>query len=365
MHRQPHRRTGFTGARRALCAGMAAVMAATSGGLAHGADPAPPTEPSQRDRADALVREAASRGKANDWDGAIAAFREAEALYPRAIHDCNIGLAFMRSARPHMAWVYLGRCQVRATDALPPWVDTMRRDALTAMRDGAWAPIEVTATPHTATVSVDALPQEVFTPTAGTLSLWLPHGQHTLRVTAPNHVAETRLVTVAGRDPTRISVALSPAPVTRPEPVARPETPPPEPVEPPRVEAPEVSSAGAVSQRAPVAPQREISTTSWAVLAGGLGIVAGGLVALGFAIDSSGAAQRDRIEAGPRFDALRQDFKVQNTVWIAMGLTGGIVTAAGATMMGFDLWGDRAGSSGELTLSPSPQGGSISLRGRF
>ncbi len=347
-----------------LRAGCAAVLMLVSGPLTVRAADAPPaasaaTEATPRERADAHLRDAAARGGANDWDGAIAAFRKAEALYPRAIHDCNIGLAFMRSARPHLAWIYLGRCQVRATDALPAWVDTMRRDTLTAMRAGTFAPVELTTTPGNATVTVDTLPDETFSPTAGTLSLWLPHGPHAVRIAAPGHVTETRALDLSGRETTRLAVALATEPAAQP--VPRPAEPRPE-----RSNIPDASPRGGVEAAAAL-PQREISTTAWIVVGSGLAVFSGGLVALGFALDTAASPQRDEIPEGPRFDALRSRFKVQNTVWIAMGLSGGILTAAGATMMGFDLWGDAPGatSTGRMSLAPGLGGGTLSVGGTF
>jgi hypothetical protein len=346
---------GRARATRMLRAGVAAALAfGPTAGRVHGAEPA--AEATPRERADALVREAAACGAANDWDCAIAAFRKAEAVYPRATHDCNIGLAFMRSARPHLAWLYLGRCQGRTTDALPPWVDAMRRDALAAMRSGGFAPIEVTTTPPVASVTVDTLPDERLTPTGGTLSLWLPQGVHTLRVSAPGHLDEVREVTVAGQETSRVVIELKPVPA---EPPPEPRTPPVRPELAPIPEVrPDVPPAGGVAQD----DAREVSTTSWLVLGGGAAFFAGGLVALGFALDTAATPQRERIPAGPAFDALREEFKLQHTVWVAMGLAGGILTAAGATMAGFDLWADRPG---RVSLVPARGGGALTLGGTF
>jgi hypothetical protein len=363
------------------------LLRAAPSRAADAAPAAPSAELSPRERADAHLREAATAGQAGDWDAAISAFRKAEALFPRAIHDCNIGLSFMRSGRPHMAWTYLGRCQVRATDALPPWVDTMRRDALTQMRSGAFAPVEITATPPSLYVSVDALPDETFVPTAspgaalGTLVLWLPHGAHTLRFGAPDHVPDVRSLDVEGRETTRLSVALArtPAPqVSTPERVPAGTKASPSDVLGGGTARPGggVSDATIVGLDAPPAsassgPDRSPSLTSWLVLGTGVALLGSGLVARAAAADTAAEPTRLRIpETDPRFDDITARYELQNTLWIALALTGGIMTAAGATLMGVDLWGpdpgdSAASSQGHLLLAPLRDGGAVTLLGRF
>jgi hypothetical protein len=175
-------------------------------------------ELSPREQADALLRDGARFGEQGKWDDAIRRFRAAESKFPRAVHDCNIGLAYIRSTRPHLALHYLRRCEARATEPVPGWVETRRTEALEALRKGAFTPVEVAVSPLGATFTVDTLPGETFAPvgTGGalaTLSLWLPEGRHTLRLTAPGHQAETRSIEASGRAALRLEATLSPAPV--------------------------------------------------------------------------------------------------------------------------------------------------------
>ena len=88
------------------------------------------TEPSEAElEARELVIEGAKLGEAGNLDGAIDRFRAAEAIFPRPIHACNIGLSFSRKKQWAPALTYLTRCKQNAKRKLPGWVAPHIRDA--------------------------------------------------------------------------------------------------------------------------------------------------------------------------------------------------------------------------------------------
>jgi hypothetical protein len=207
-------------------------------------------------RADAYVNQGillAKKDRKEDWDEAIVMFRAAEKIFPRALHDCNIGSVYAKSDRPHLAWYYLGRCSSRSSGNLPDWVDERRKESIEKLTAGDYAPVDLSVTPGGAvSFSTPGLPGEVFTPVVtnpgapGTMTLWLPFGTHALSFEAKDHVAESRAVVVDAsvkqkKPRERVEVAL--AAVPKPDPVA-----PPQPVSPLVYFGPPIEPAGRAMQ---------------------------------------------------------------------------------------------------------------------
>jgi hypothetical protein len=80
-----------------------------------------------RARADELVRQGNQLAQAGKLTEAIAAFKQAEQLHPRAVPPGNAGLAYGKLGKPALAHLYLRRCRERwtATEAraAPAWID--------------------------------------------------------------------------------------------------------------------------------------------------------------------------------------------------------------------------------------------------
>jgi tetratricopeptide (TPR) repeat protein len=172
--------------------------------------------PTARQQADALVREGKAAADAGRLLDAITAFHRAEALLPRAIHDCNIGLAYARLERWPQALLFLESCRARTTEGLRDWVPPRIAEAERKLAAGSFAPIEVTATPAGARVTASSL-DETFT---APRRVWLPFGETHLTASAAGYVDEKRTVAITSRAPQTIDLALHPPPVATVEPPA-------------------------------------------------------------------------------------------------------------------------------------------------
>lgn len=174
---------------------------------------ATPADP--RAAADALVADGVALGEARRFDEAIERFEAADRLFPRAMHVCNIGLAHARADRPEKAHFYLLRCQARATEALPGWVDRRLAEARRTLEKGAFAPVELIGPP--AALRVSHYGSEVLTPP---ITVWLPLGSHRLSADADGFLPWTHDLIVQTRAPIRQAFVLQPRPA--PDPVVDP-----------------------------------------------------------------------------------------------------------------------------------------------
>jgi hypothetical protein len=172
-----------------------------------------------RAEADALVVEGARLGEESLFEEAILRFKAAESRLPRALHDCNIGLAYARLARLPQAQFFLERCRRRSAEPLPSWVAPRAETTLAQLRAGRHAPVRVETSPGLApvTVSVFAPDELVDTPA----DLWLPLDAEVVieavRPGLPAAAARVRLVSTA---PSRVVVELPAAPLVVAEPAA-------------------------------------------------------------------------------------------------------------------------------------------------
>ena len=302
-----------------------------------------------REQADALVREGAALGEAGLWDGAIARFRDADALFPRAMHDCNIGLAYARSNRPDAGWLYLVRCQARTTEALPRWVDVRRREALAALAAGEYAPVELNVEPRAAEVRIDGMSDDAF---AAPLTLWLPFGERRLTVAAPGYVTAEVSLAITTRDPIRQNVVLEAVPPPEPVTVAPPAEPDPA--------APEPVAPPVVDQVLPVADRGD-DLAGWIVA--GSGVLAVGIGAILYGAADATSARGSTLHRGTEFDASLETFERERALSYAFLGVGGVALAVGVVMLA--LPDDRAPDVLEprLDVRPVDGGGVLMLRG--
>ena len=299
-------------------------------------------------RADQMVREGAALGEAGHWDAAIERFRAAEALFPRAIHDCNIGLAYARSKRPHLGWLHLGMCQARSDEALPSWVESRRREAETQMTRGDFARVEISVGDGGvagAEVVVESLAGAVVRPP---VEVWLPLGEHRFSATAPEHLPKAGRLTVGSRE--RVSLVLSFVPEpTRPDVPVEPDVVPP--VE-PDVVPPEPS---------PITPPDEAPSASrtgaWVAFGVGLAAVAAGGVLYAVAADTSDEA--NRLPPGETFDETLAAFERERA--FSYGLLGAGAVSAGVGLVLLLLPEDMP----KATVTPLAGGGLFSFSKQF
>jgi hypothetical protein len=321
--------------------------------------PAPPAraidEPSSEEAADVYVARAIKRTEEGQWDDAIALFRAAERAFPRALHDCNIGLAYAKSDRPHLAWLYLGRCSSRSTATLPPWVDTRRKAALETLTAGEFAAVEFLVSPGgSVSLSSPSLPGEVLTPTVtnpgapGNLTMWLPFGTHEIAFAGDARIPERRALVVDGAVKARklrVEVTLAEVPPKAPD-ASKP------------IVAPVIETV--TPQQPAVPPPPDGGTLSEALLWAGAGtLLSGAVVYGGFAYPNSlGKEGADRA-------TFRWSYP---TSMILMG-TGGVTAGLGLALLAIRprpvLPLDKVGSAFGLGFVPSTDGGLFAASGRF
>jgi hypothetical protein len=274
--------------------------------------------------ADALVTEGARLGGEGRLEEAILRFKAAEARFPRALHDCNVGLAYARLGRLPQAHWFLSRCQRRATEPLPEWVAPRLETTLSQLRAGPYAPVRLETSPQSAPVTISTFaPDESVDPPA---DVWLPQATEVVLTAraaddAARGEARVRLPSPA---PTRVLVevrasnpASAPVPASLPAPVPTPEAP-------------------FLAEPAP-APVESASPSWpwWLTAGGGLAVVGGGLAlasAAGLAEDARAASS-----AG-RYDDLRDRAELRwGAGWALVG-AGAVALGVGLTQA---LWGSE------------------------
>ncbi len=166
------------------------------------------------DRADELTTIGEEQARVGDYTRAIANFKQADALRPRARTACLIGLAYLRRELWPQAELFLTRCQARANpdDLLPDWLP--EAEALLSRKLGEVEVTRVTiaVAPPTAdaTVTVSSFaPDETFAPR----TIHLAPGRHVVEVTAPGYAPARETLELAGRGARTLAFRLAP---TRP-----------------------------------------------------------------------------------------------------------------------------------------------------
>ena len=286
-----------------------------------------------RIEADRLVEEGAALGQKGQWDEAIERFEAADAIFPRAMHACNIGLAHARASRPEHALLKLTSCQARTTEPLPSWVDKRIVEARELLTKGSYAPVELVAAPGTQ-VTIAHFGKAVFTPP---ITVWLPLGQHRLHAEAANKVPLDEVIDLTPKAPLRRELVLdvmpAPDPIRDPDPVLDPITEP----TPPQTVTRSVSRAPA-----------------WITLGVGAGLLATGAVFHFVAKDSRDEAEGFTADDA-RYKSARSDFVTERDLSTAFFIGGGVVAATGV-VLAFVL------PSEEVVVVPAPNGVSAFMR---
>ena len=326
---------------------LAAMLGLGPGvGAALATEPASEPRVEPRQEADRLVREGAALGEEGRWDEAIARFKEAEELWPRALHDCNIGLAQARAGRPHLSLFHLERCERRETGALPAWVGTRQREALARLSRGAFAPVELRVVAAEggevvagAELTMSALGGETVLAPA---KVWLPLGEHSIVARAPGRVETSRALTVTTRDRAIVEVALVLEPVVVAPVVVAPV---PEPV----VVAPVVT--------APVPPRDEGSNTAagGAIGVGGAALAVGGIL---YGVAAQTGDDASELPPGDDFDDKLAAFELERGFSYGLLGLGAVAVAVGVGLVLFD-------EGPHATVTPISGGGAFELRASF
>lgn len=175
--------------------------------------------------------EATTRGEQLAKDGrfseAIAAFKAADAVEPRAQHACLIALAYTRREAWPQAEIFLDLCRQRATasDPLPDWVPLVESTLAERLTTVDVAPITIIVKPGDvhARLTVSAFaPDEVFEPR----TIHLGFGTHVITAIANGFIARDVTVKVVDKSPQTITIELQ-STVVQQTPLPLPPPPPP------------------------------------------------------------------------------------------------------------------------------------------
>jgi hypothetical protein len=168
----------------------------------------------------ALVREGEALARQAQYGEAIARFRAADALLPRAAHACLIALAYRKREDWARAQLHVARCHDRAaassSDPEPAWAQKLRDEIAARLRPANLAPLLIDVQPPearaVARIVVSAFgPDEPLEPR----TIFLPVGVAIeVAVEAPGYQPMSRVVKV---DATGMGIQfrmVPPAPVT-------------------------------------------------------------------------------------------------------------------------------------------------------
>ncbi len=164
--------------------------------------------PAWADPADDLVNQGQQLAKQGKLREAITKFRAAEAIHPRALHDCLIGLAFARAGQLSASEIAFATCLQRATpdDPLPPWVAT-EKTALTAKLDtSAFGTVELALAPPLETVQIAAVDPDPFVPPR---SFHVAVGSHVVIARTKDGREARQTVEVVAGKPTAVTLELA------------------------------------------------------------------------------------------------------------------------------------------------------------
>jgi hypothetical protein len=132
------------------------------------------------------VEEGEALARSGRWSEAIAAFKTADRLTPRAHHACLIGLAYIRRELWTQAELFLALCRerTRPDDPAPEWLDLAESQLRQRSEYSSLAPVDIIVEPASvsAQIVVSSLASdEPFAPK----QIHLPRGHHVITARAP------------------------------------------------------------------------------------------------------------------------------------------------------------------------------------
>jgi len=159
------------------------------------------------DPVDDLIAKGQELGKQGELTQAIAAFKQADARRPRALHACLIGLAYTRRELWPQAEVFFAQCRAReiAGDIAPDWAGEAERTLAQKLLAANIPPITITVDPADAKITVSAFEaDEVFPPGV----IHLAPGRYQLKVRADGFAPTTREIVVVAGEPQTVEIEL-------------------------------------------------------------------------------------------------------------------------------------------------------------
>jgi hypothetical protein len=270
-----------------------------------------------RAQADALVRKGNELGRAGKLAEAIAAFKEAEQLHPRAVPLCNIGLAYGKLGKPALAHLYLRRCRERWTatedKAAPAWIDA-ELATLDKQLPAGHGRIDLKLRPADARAVTSAFAADDPLPPG---RIWLPYGDHTITVSADDHDSRTVPVHVS-QGTQGLLITLERTKVEAP-----PRDPPP-PVEGPKPPAVEHRPPEPIDR--PLPPPARRSRLPIYTGLGGVLLLGGGVTFHVLALGAKDEAEKYAAD-DPRFDSHASDFRRDRALAIGLYAAAGVALA--------------------------------------
>jgi hypothetical protein len=279
------------------------------------------------------------------YSEAIAAFKAADKLVPRATNWCLIGLAYTRRELWPQAEIAIERCHRLASsdDPLPSWLPALETQLASRLAAADVAAVDIAVepagTPAELTVSSFA-PDETFHARV----IHLPFGHQVISATAPGYVRTDVAIDVVDRKPLQVVVKLIGA--EHPEPL--PPAPPPVVVTPP---------AAVVTAPTPE-PAQPTRVAPWIVMGAGAGIAIAGAVVEATWFKTA----HDKLEyatSTTEYGEWSDKFDTRRDVVIGCYALGAVAVAAGVVL---ELTGHhRDERSVQVSASPVPGGSVVTI----
>jgi hypothetical protein len=171
------------------------------------------------DAVDDLEARGEELAKTGEYSKAIAAFKQAEAQRPRAVHACMIGLAYLRRELWPQAELYFATCHKRAKpdDQLPDWIGTAETQLAQRIADAHIVPVMIQVVPADigAMLSVSSFPPDEVFPAQ---DLHLAPGTHSIEISANGYTPQHRDITIEPGKPVTLVFTLALASGVTPQP---------------------------------------------------------------------------------------------------------------------------------------------------
>jgi hypothetical protein len=277
------------------------------------------------------------------YSEAIAAFKAADKLTPRATNWCLIGLAYTRRELWPQAEITIERCKqlASAADPLPNWLPALESQLASRLASVDVAAVDISVEPAAAiaelTVSSFA-PDETFHPRV----IHLPFGHQVISASAPGYARADVAIDIADRAPHHVVVKLQSNVAAKPE-VAPTPTASPSPV---------------VVTPLPVATPEPRRLTPWIVMGGGAAIaIAGAIVEATWFKSAHDQLAHDQTNTAYGND--EGAFDTRRDVVIGLYAAGAVAVGVGVVL---ELTGHRRDErSVQVSVAPAPGGTVLSV----
>jgi hypothetical protein len=275
------------------------------------------------------------------YSEAIAAFKAADKLTPRATNWCLIGLAYTRRELWPQAEITITRCKQLAStaDPLPSWLPALEAQLASRLASVDVAAVDIAVEPAgtEAELTVSSFaPDETFHARV----IHLPFGHQVISASAPGYARTDVAIDIVDRTPKHVVLKLQSNVVAKPEVVTPPPpTPTPTPV--------------AVVTTPVSAPEPQRRLAPWIVMGAGAAIaVAGAIVEATWYKSAHDQLASDNYMQYPGDEGA---FDTRRDVVIGLYAAGAVAIGVGVVL---ELTGHRDERSAQISVAPT-RGGSV------